>query len=330
MKRIPTLIDCDTGIDDAMALVLACASDKLDIRGVTAVAGNVELKYTLANTLNVLNLLDHGDVPVAAGADKPLERDLLVADYVHGKDGLRGYRFETDVKDALVDKPAWELMRDLLLSSEENMAILALGPLTNIAILLERYPEVKSRIDKIVFMGASVRTGNPTPLSTFNVLVDPEAYRKVIVSGVPFYAVPLDTTREAYLSAGEVEAIAHIDNPVAKMVTGILSGYGCNSMGKDSVKNQELEAGKRRFKGAARLHDPATVAYIIAPAIFTEKKYYAAVECRGELLTGYTFFDIEDYYGKSEEEKNVYLVESIDREAFVDLFIQAIRSYNRR
>ena len=109
-----------------------------------------------------------------------------------------------------------------------------------------------------------------------------------------------------------------------------LSGYGCNSMGKDSVKNQELEAGKRRFKGAARLHDPATVAYIIAPEIFTEKKYYADVECRGELLTGYTFFDIEDYYGKSEEEKNVYLVESIDREAFVDLFIQAIRSYNRR
>lgn len=329
MKRIPTLIDCDTGIDDAMALVLACASDRLDIRGVTTVAGNVELKYTLVNTLNVLNLLGCGHIPVAAGADRPLERDLLVADYVHGKDGLRGYRFETDVTDAMVEAPAWEFMRDCFMASKEKVLVLALGPLTNIAILLDKYPEAASHIDKIIFMGASVRTGNPTPIATFNVLVDPEAYRQVISSGVPFYAVPLDTTREAYLSAGEVDAIRHIKNPAAEMVTGVLSGYGGAFAEQDTEKNPELESGKRRFKGVCRLHDPATVAYAIAPELFTENKYYGDVECKGELTTGYTFFDLEDYYGKSEEEKNVYLVETMDREAFVDMFLHAVRSYNR-
>lgn len=331
MKRIPTLIDCDTGIDDAMAMVLACASNRLDIRGVTAAAGNVELKYTLNNTLNVMNLLGYGHVPVAAGAEKPLERDLLIADYVHGKDGLRGYHFETDTKAAMTGQPAWDLMRDVILASEEKVQILALAPLTNIAILLEKYPEVKSNIDRIVFMGASVRTGNPTPITTFNVLVDPEAYRQVIFSGIPFHAVPLDTTREAYLTAGEVEAICHMDNPVARMVAGIISGYGSASVEKveGEEENQELKAGKRRFKGVVRLHDPATVAYAIAPELFTGNWYYGDVECRGELTTGYTFFDMEDYYGKPEEEKNVYLVETVDREAFVDLFLNAVRSYNR-
>lgn len=328
--KIPVIIDCDTGIDDAMALTLACALERIDIRGVTVTAGNAELKYTLANTLNVMDLLNFSHVPVAAGAEKPLKRELLTALNVHGHDGLRGYRFKREATDALVEPPAWDFMRSLLLKSQKKLTIIALGPLTNIAVLLDKYPEVKTHIEKIVFMGASAHTGNPTPMATFNVLVDPEAYRQVIFSGVLFDAVPLDTTRQAYLSAGEAELIRGMDNPVARMVDGILGGYGAAAMDEEELKkdeNRELEAGKRRFKGVCRLHDPAVIAYVAAPWLFTGKKYYADVECKGELTTGYTFFDLEDYYGKREEEKNVFLVETIDREGFVNMFLEAIRSY---
>lgn len=330
-KKIPVIIDCDTGIDDALALTMACASPKLDIKAITVVAGNVELAYTLPNTLNVLKLLGREDIPVAGGADKPLNRELLTAGNVHGTNGLRGYRFSEEAKWALKAEPAWELMRDILLKSPEKVTILAIAPLTNIALLLDKYQEVKNKIEKIVFMGGSVRTGNPTPLSTFNVLVDPEAYRKVIFSGVPFYAVPLDTTREAYLTEEDVKEIKEMEGPVAAMAAGVLAGYGVAAVDEESLKkpeNEELRAGKRRFKGVARLHDPATAAFVIAPELFTYRKYYGDVECKGEIMTGYTFFDLEDYYGKSEEEKNVYLVETIKRDEMISMFLDSIRSYH--
>ena len=329
MKKIPVLIDVDTGIDDAMALVIACASDKLDILGVTTVAGNVALCHTTPNTCNVLHLLGRGDIPVARGEEKPLERELVDAAYVHGDDGLRGWTFDQLHDEALVAAPAWEFLRDKLLQSEEKAAILALGPVTNIALLLRRCPEIKEKIDKIVFMGTSYRTGNPTPITTFNVLVDPEGFRELLFSAVPIYACPLDTTREAYLLAEEVEEIARIDNPAARMTTAILGGYGRNakSEGQSESAQQELKAG-RRFKGVARLHDPATVAYLTDPQLFTATKYYCDVECKGEITTGFTVIDMENYYGKSEEERNLWFVDSIDREGFVQLFLDSLRSYS--
>ena len=327
-EKIPVLIDVDTGIDDAMALVIACASDKLNILGVSTVAGNVALCHTTPNTLNVLHLLGRDDIPVAQGEAKPLERELVDAAYVHGEDGLRGWSFDRLHDEALVAAPAWEFLRDKLLQSAQKVAILALGPVTNIALLLRRCPEVKEKIDKIVFMGTSYRTGNPTPITTFNVLVDPEAFRDLLTSGVPLYACPLDTTREAYLTAAEVAEIAAIDNPAARMTTAILGGYGRNvkSAGQSEQVQQELKAG-RRFKGVARLHDPATVAYLTDPQLFTATKYYCQVECRGELTTGFTLIDREDYYGKSEAERNLWFIDSIDREGFVQLFLDSLRRY---
>ena len=195
MSKIPVIIDCDTGIDDAMALVVACASDNLDIRAVTTVGGNVSLENTTRNTLNVLHLLGFSHVPVAKGADKPLQRPLMKASRVHGVSGLRGYEFAENYTDNLVDLPAWDLMRQVLMSSEEKVTIIALAPVTNLAILLQKYPEVKGRIDKIAFMGTSYHCGNPTVLSTFNVMVDPEAFQVLLDSGVDVYACPLTPPR---------------------------------------------------------------------------------------------------------------------------------------
>ena len=333
MNRKPVILDVDTGIDDAMALVIACAADNLDIKGVTTVAVNVELEHTTRNTLNVLKLLGRGDIPVAAGADKPLARPLAKASYVHGATGLRGYDFPEDTKDALCEEPAWDFMRRILMESEEKGILCALGPVTNLAILLERYPEVKPHIDRVIFMGTSYHAGNPGPVQTFNVMVDPEAFRKVIHSGVPFYAVPLDTTRKAYLTAEEKEEIKTMTGPAADLVKGVLFSYGAAFVGADEnlEDGQEVSTttgNKEREGGKTCLHDPSTVAFLTAPELFTVAgPYYCDVECKGELTSGFTLIDKEDWYCKDEDEKHFYFVDSVNREGLKGLFYRSIRHY---
>ena len=154
MSNLPVIIDCDTGIDDALALVLACSSPLIDIIGVTTVAGNVDCDNTTRNTENVLHLLGRDDIPVARGAEKPLQRTLLKASGVHGKSGLRGYDFEKDYTGALVKaEPAWDFQKKLLEKSSERVTIIALGPVTNIAILFDFYPEIQTESRKDCFHG---------------------------------------------------------------------------------------------------------------------------------------------------------------------------------
>ncbi len=333
MKKKPVMIDVDTGIDDAMALVIACAAENLDIKGVTTVAGNVEVKDTTRNTLNVLDLLGRGDIPVAAGAAAPLARPLAKASYVHGATGLRGYNFKENVRYALREEPAWDFMRQVLESSGEKVTLCALGPVTNLAVLIEKYPEVKPKIERIVFMGASYHTGNPGPVQTFNVMVDPEAFRQVVHSGVPFYAVPLDTTRKAYLTAQEKEAVKEMAGPAAELVQGVLFSYGAAFVTGDEQLDDGQEVStttgnKEREGGKTCLHDPSTVAFLTAPELFTVAgPYYCDVECKGELTSGFTLIDKEDWYCKDEDEKHFYFVDSVNREGLKDLFYRSIRHY---
>lgn len=333
-QKTAVIIDCDTGIDDAMALVLACSSKALDIVGITTVAGNVDCDNTTRNTCNLLHLLGRDDIRVARGADGPLERKSLKASGVHGVSGLRGYTFAEDYTASLVkDMKAWDFQRKLLMESETKITIIAIGPVTNLAILLETYPEVKAKIEKIVFMGTAYHTGNPTPIATFNVLVDPEAFRKVIFGGVPFYACPLEVTKTSTIKRAEYEQISGMPGRVADFVTKIMTNYGLAGIQADEVFSEEGEEviTQARIEQAKRgdidMHDPATVAYVIQPELFTKGLYYCDVECKGELTTGFTLIDKADYYGKKDSERNLHLLESIDRDGFVSLFIEAIRAY---
>lgn len=334
MSKIPVIIDVDTGIDDALALVMACASDKLDIRGITTVSGNVGLEHTTRNTLNVLDLLGCGNLPVAAGADRPIARKPFKASLVHGLDGLRGYKFEKNVDYALQKEPAWDFMRNILMDSAEKMTLIALGPVTNLAILLEKYPEVKDKIERIVFMGASYHCGNPGPVQTFNVLVDPEGFREVIRSGIPFYAVPLDTTRKAYITDAEKKPIEEMSGPAAKLVKGTLLGYCRGNAVEEKLElgeDEEQHNPKRDAKNAGKssLHDPATVTFVTNPELFTVSgPYYCDVECKGELTDGWTLIDMEDWYCKEEEEKNFFFVDSVNREDFIQLFYDSVRHFS--
>lgn len=329
------IIDCDTGIDDALALTLACSSDKLDILGVTTVSGNVGIEDTTRNTCNVLHLLGRDDLKVARGAEKPLTRNVFKASGVHGATGLRGYDFDENHYELLIkDVSAWDYQYELLKNSEEKVVIIALGPLTNLAILFDKYPEIKDKIKEIVFMGTSYHCGNPTSLSTFNVLVDPEAFRKVIFSGVPFVGCSLDVTKTAIMNDEKVKEITAIGTKVSDFVSSILNNYGLTSLSEDEGiefgEGEEVvstERLKKAHQEGITLHDPATVGYVIAPELFTGNKYYCDVECSGELTLGYTVIDKEDYYLKPEEEKNILFLESINNEKFIDLFLDLVKKY---
>ena len=331
--REKVIIDCDTGIDDALALVLMLSRPETEVIGITTVAGNVSIDNTTRNTCNVVHLLGRDDIKIARGASCPLMREPLRASGVHGVSGLRGYDFAEDFSGNLLDIEAVEYMRSLLLSSSDKVTILAVAPLTNIARLLMTYPEVKDRIRRIVFMGTSYHSGNPTPLATFNVLVDPEAFRIVAFSGIEFVACPLDTARHAVIENSEIEDIGHRESEVARFVYGILSGYGLSRIRKDEVISEENEEviSENRLKAAreekAALLDPAAAAFVVRPELFRCSKYYCDVECKGEITTGFTFIDKEDYYKKSDEERNLTLIEDMDREGFIRLFMDSIDRY---
>jgi len=318
MRRIPVIIDCDTGIDDILSFVLAFASDNLDIRGITTVAGNQQLKMTTFNTLNGMNLMGRNDIPLAMGEAGPLERELKDAGYIHGENGLGTYSFRSLTEKKADERHATEFMRDIIMDSKEKITILALAPLTNVALLMKKYPDCRDRIDRIVFMGGSIRTGNPTPVSTFNVLVDPEASREVMMSGVPFHMCPLDTTRHAYTTEEEIEDIGKINNPVAEMAYEVCKFY-------NKTVNESNNA-KARFKGLC-IHDLCTVAYVTNPEFFTTVKYYGDVETKGELTTGFTMIDYEDILQKTDDEKNITFIDSVDRDGVMRVFFEALNKY---
>ncbi len=319
MKKIPVIIDCDTGIDDMLSFILTLSSDKLDILGVTTVAGNQKLELTTYNTLNALALMGREEIPVAKGAAKPLERPLRDAGYIHGESGLGTYVFQNPTSKQVEVMDAIEFMNKVLTEAKEPVTILALAPLTNLALLMEQYPDCKKKIARIVFMGGSIRTGNPTPVSTFNVLVDPEAAKYVLKSGVPFHMCPLDTTRHAYTTTEEIEEIGRINNPIAAMAYEICRFY-------DDTVNKGNNA-RKRFKGLC-IHDLCTAAYVTNPELFETVSYYGDVETKGELTTGFTMIDYEDILRKPEEEKNIVFISSVDREGYRKLFFDALRSYN--
>lgn len=183
MKQIPLIIDTDPGIDDAVAIALAVFNPRFDVRLITTVAGNVSIEATTTNALKLMAYYGK-DVPVARGAAEPLIRQLDDASDIHGKTGMEGFDFPEPKTELLLDKHAVEAMRDEIMASAEPVTVMPIGPLTNIALLLKTFPEVKSRIERIVLMGGSVTRGNKGVMAEFNIFVDPEAAKIVLTSGL--------------------------------------------------------------------------------------------------------------------------------------------------
>lgn len=305
---LPVIIDTDPGRDDAVALILACGAPGLDVRAVTTVAGNVSLSKTTRNALRVLALAGRDDVPVAAGAEKPLYRELVTAEHVHGESGLEvSAGMELPEPGSYpVPRDAVSLMAEVMQGSPEPVTLLAIGPLTNIAILLDRRPDVVGRISRIVMMGGSIGPGNTTPSAEFNVYVDPEAARDVVASGLPVTMVGLDVTRRALAGEGHLRRL--------------------RSMGRVGEITADLLAEPEWRPGSGEpqpVHDAAAVASVLEPGIIVTRPMRVEVECAGEHTTGETVCDTEDLGGKP---PNAGVAVDLDVDGIMELLLDSIRN----
>ena len=307
----PIILDCDPGHDDAIAMIMALANPQLDVLAVTTSAGNQTPDKTLRNALRILTLLGRKDIPVAGGAAKPLKRELIIADNVHGESGLDGPELP-EPAFAAVELTAWELMAQLIQASEHPVTLVPTGPLTNIATFLLAYPHLKPRIERIVLMGGAAGVGNWTPTAEFNIFVDPEAADIVFRSGIPLTMCGLDVTHKAQIMDEDVARMRAIDNPVAQCVADLLEFF--------VIYHRDPKWG---FDGAP-LHDPCTIAWLLKPELFTGQDCYVAIETQSEMTVGMTVVDRYHLTGKP---ANTHVLFDLQRERFVDLLAESLEAW---
>jgi len=268
------IIDTDPGIDDALAIFLALRSPELKVEAITPVAGNVPLDLTLPNALRLVEIAGRTDVPVAAGASHPLVRRLVTAGHVHGVNGLAGVEFpEPKIKP--VRETAPELIRRIVRENPGEITIVAVGPLTNVALALRADPELAGMIPAIVIMGGSLSGGNITPAAEFNLYVDPEAARIVFDANVPLTVVGLDVTRKCLVNEQHIKQLEAANNPVSQAAGKILR-----------ATYERMRHGGEVTDIA--LHDALAVASLIDHDVITRKDYYVEVETVGEWTAGQT------------------------------------------
>ncbi|MCI2956486.1 nucleoside hydrolase [Agromyces atrinae] len=296
---IPVILDCDPGHDDVFAIWLAAGHPSLDLRAITTVGGNVELRFTEYNARVACTVAGISGVPVAAGAAGPLERELETAEWIHGENGLGGPELPEPTVP-LDERDATTLMADVLLASDEPVAIIATGPLTNVAILLRDRPDVIDRIREIVWMGGSTERGNVTPYAEFNSWVDPHALAAVLASGVRFTMVGLNVTHRALVTPAVRASIEAVGNATAAF-GGELLEFFCRT--NDEVFG--LPDGP--------LHDPVAVAVLTDPSPVTLVHTRLDVELTGTETLGATSADLDGILGR---EPNAWVAVDLDVAAF--------------
>jgi inosine-uridine nucleoside N-ribohydrolase len=268
------IIDTDPGVDDALALLLAMRSPELTIEGLTAVAGNVPLELTLPNALRMVELAGRTEIPVAAGAGRPLLRQLVTATYAHGENGLGGAFFPEPKTKPIVSSAA-EFIRDATRKHPGEITLITIGPLTNIAMACTLDDELPRMVRGLVMMGGSLSGGNITPAAEFNVYVDPEAARIVFQSGIPISMVGLDVTRHATLTEQHVRTLEAAQNPVSQ---------GAGKIARNAIEHMREQG----FLVGPNMHDSLAVAAFLDPSLLEWKDYYVDVETTGELTAGET------------------------------------------
>jgi inosine-uridine nucleoside N-ribohydrolase len=299
----PIVIDCDPGHDDAIAILLALASPEVELRGVTTVAGNQTLEKTTRNALKVLELAGRTDVPVAAGADRPLRRNLRTAAHVHGESGLEG----PDLPDPTarpVEAHAADLLAELI---EPGVVLVPTGPLTNVALLLERHPDVAERLDRIVWMGGAIAEGNITPAAEFNAFVDPEAAAAVFGSGIPVTMIGLDVTHMALFTPEHADRLRGTGK--AGRVVAELSDFF-----------QQFHERRYGFHGSP-IHDALAVADVIDPTLVTRLQCNVEIETASQYCDGRT---VVDRWLVTDGPRNAHVGIDVDAARFLELLVGRI------
>ena len=304
------IIDTDPGQDDAVAILLALASpEEIEVLGLTAVAGNVPLDLTAKNARIVCELAGKTDVPVYAGCDRPLGRDLVTAEHVHGKTGLDGPNLP-DPKMPLAEGHGVDFIIDTLRAHQAGTVTLCpLGPLTNIASALQKAPDIAEKVQEIVLMGgAYFEVGNITPTAEFNIYVDPQAADIVFRSGIPIVVMPLDVTHKALVTQPRNDAFRALDTPVGVAVAQMTDFF------------ERFDKEKYGSEGAP-LHDPCVTAYLIRPDLFNGRHVNVEIETASELTLGMT---VADWWGVTDRAPNALFVGDLDADGFFDLLTERL------
>lgn len=304
------ILDVDTGIDDAMAIILAVKSRKLDILGITTVCGNVSLQQATENTCKVLEMIDAADVPVIAGAAGPLTRKSHYEHRVHGQDGLGGALPEPPVSKKAQEGFAPDFIIEQVMKYPGEVTLIMTAPLTNLALALSKCPELPRYLKEVIFMGGVVRGhGNVTPTAEYNTFADPEAARIVLHAGIEeLTQVGLDVTRQTLLN----------DAAIARLTHPTLRDYVAKST-KIYIDRYEQMNGVR----ACALHDPLAVGVALHPELVGRKRYYVDVETSSRLCDGQMVCDFQNRLG---HEPNTLVCETVDADRFLDMFIQVLNS----
>jgi pyrimidine-specific ribonucleoside hydrolase len=310
LLRKKIIMDCDPGHDDAIAIILAAVQPQLEILGISTVSGNVEIEKTTENALKICDLVGLNNIEVAKGASEPLVRLRETAPSIHGESGLDGPEFPEPSR-SWSDKHGSDMIISKVKQSEKPVTIVATGPLTNVALALTKRPEIKENIEEIVIMGGGT-FGNWTPTAEFNIWADPEAAKKVFDSGLPITVMGLDITHQAIATQKVIKQINNIDNPVANIVSDLLTFFAHTY--KESFN----------FNDGPPLHDVLTIAYCIAPNLFTFKNVNISIETKGAYTLGTTCVDL---LGVTHKPFNAKFGVELDVEGFWKLMIAAISKY---
>ncbi len=299
------IIDCDPGQDDAVALFLAMSSpDELEILGITTVAGNVPLALTQRNARMMCDIAGHQDMAVFAGCEKPMVRDAITAENIHGNTGIDGVDvFEPQTP--LQEQHAVDfLIETLMAAADASITLVPTGPLTNIGTAMQKEPAIVGRVKEIVIMGGAMREGgNRSPSAEFNILVDPHAARIVYSCGRPIVAMGLDVTHQVLSTRDRVDRIRKLDNPVADATAGMLSFF------------HRYDTKKYGSEGAP-LHDPCTIAWLLEPSLFETRECNLSVETESELTMGHTAVD---FWHVTDRPHNVNWTYAVDADGFYAL-----------
>ena len=306
-KRI--LFDTDPGIDDACAILLALASPELSVEGLSIVHGNCSLEQGTTNALSVLELAHGGHIPVAKGCELPLVRPSLLAPETHGETGL-GYARLPAPRAKPVVQHGIDFLIDRIMASPGEITLVAIGPLTNVALAIRQEPRVVQAVREVIIMGGAIRyDGNTTALAEFNTYVDPHAAHIVYHSGMPMTLVPLDVTYQCVLTKADIQKMRQVDSPITKFVEEATRFY------------MEFHDEFQSIEGCV-INDPLALALTFAPELCSYRELHVDVDISGGISMGKT---IGDFYNYGKKPANMRVALGVKPREFMDLFVERIQ-----
>lgn len=310
MTRRPIIIDTDPGVDDALAIMLAAASPEIEVIGIIAVAGNVGLKQTSANAASLADLVGL-NCPIGRGASGPLwRRDTKSAEHVHGDNGLGGYVLPPSSRDFA---PGVPLLASLIESSSDPVTVVTIGPMTDIALLVNEYPQTARKLERIVVMGGGAFDvlGNATPAAEFNFYADPDAAVRVFDFGIPITMVGLNATHQALVGPDDLPLLHASGGRITHLVDHILADYERAGYGSG---------------GAMEMHDPLALAVAVDPSLVSTKALHVDIENVGRLTSG---MSVIDFRGRGEP-PNADVAMSVDVDRFRAMFDSRLAELDAR